>query len=178
MPHGSPHSNIDDLIVQSTLEGIKAQAKTAENDGILQDLFKTIKTGTAEGLGNLKEIMTYSLKPFIRPEGEQFFGGKEGLDVADPLDLIASTGATGYRLFDRLIRRPAVMGGMKIGDKIASMFGEPISSQAELDEAMTRYDPEGVIKGAGYTSTYHYPGDPIGGNYFIYCCQAINLGSV
>ena len=139
MSNGSPHSNIDDLIVQSTLEGLKAQAK---------------------------EIMTYSLKPFVRPEGEQFFGGKEGLDVADPLDLIASTGATGYRLFDRLIRRPAVMGGVKAGDKIASMLGEPISSQAELDEAMTRYDPEGVIKGAGYTSTYHYPGDPIGGNYF------------
>tara|TARA_Y100000310_G_C20493620_1_gene720462 strand:- start:61 stop:966 length:906 start_codon:yes stop_codon:yes gene_type:complete len=30
MSNGSPHSNIDDLLVQSTLEGLKSEAKTAE----------------------------------------------------------------------------------------------------------------------------------------------------
>ena len=65
----------------------------------------------------IKDVGGYALQPFIgRDESQKYLGGKEGLDIADPFDIGYSTLASGYRLFDRLVRRPLVLGGMKIGD--------------------------------------------------------------
>lgn len=113
-----------------------------------------------------KEIPTI-LKPFNRPEGAEYYGGRPGLDFADPLDITASAGATAYRAVDRLVRLPIVKGGMTIGDKLASRVGDPITSQEEAEAFMGRYDPEGSLEREGYDIKYwDYKDTGKGGNYF------------
>ena len=109
----------------------------------------------------------YVLDPFIgRSDSQKYLGGKEGFDIADPFDIAHSTLASGYRVFDQLVRRPLVTGGMKIGDKIASMSGESIQSQEEAEIFLNRYDPEGSNKKEGYDITYNEPVEGQSRNYF------------
>ena len=123
--------------------------------------------------GNYKKALKYIFKPFIRPEGQKYLGGREGLDFADPLDIGASSLASLYRLFDKSIRRPVIKGGMSIGDFLSSKIGEPITSQKQAEEFLSRYDPEGILEKGGYDIKYGEKNDAMSmlgkertGNYF------------
>ena len=113
-----------------------------------------------------RDILKYTFEPFTnRPEEASYYGGKEGLDIADPLDVAVSSASSLYRLLDKAIRVPLVKGGMKVGDKLSGLLGEPIKSQEDLIKFVSEYDKKGVIKKGGYDVFFHGADDD-GGNYW------------
>ena len=121
-------------------------------------------------LDYINKSVQYAAEPFIRDKYKsEYFGGKEGLDIADPLDIALSAGQSSFRLLDKLIRVPFVKGTMKIGDELSGLVGDDITSQEEFDAFRSIYDPEGSTD--IFKSTYY--GDPEqtwrgAGNYFRY----------
>lgn len=118
--------------------------------------------GWEELTKELSEIYKFAAVPFKRPEEYDYFGGKEGLDIADPLDLAWSTGSSAYRLYNKLLRNPAVKSLMYTTDILSSLLGNEINSLEELEAFRNKYDPEGL------TDQYalRYDETPGGNNYF------------
>ena len=85
----------------------------------------------------ISDLADYVSKPWQRPEGADYFGGKEGLDIADPLDIAWSTGSSAYRIFDKLGRWPFAKSMMYGGDLLSGLVGDNITSQEEA-EAIAR----------------------------------------
>ena len=110
----------------------------------------------------LAEIYKFAAVPFRRPEEYDYFGGKEGLDIADPLDLAWSTGSSAYRLYNKLLRNPAAKSLMYTTDVLSGLTGSQIKSLEELEAFRDKYDPEGL------TDEYalRYNETPGGDNYF------------
>tara|TARA_R100000808_G_scaffold8593_2_gene24308 strand:+ start:1972 stop:3003 length:1032 start_codon:yes stop_codon:yes gene_type:complete len=125
----------------------------------------------------ISDLADYVSKPWQRPEGADYFGGKEGLDIADPLDIAWSTGSSAYRIFDKLGRWPFAKSMMYGGDLLSGLVGDNITSQEEAEAFMTKYDPEGSISKAGFDIKYHP--DPnvfhAGNNFFPGAPGALGL---
>ena len=89
---------------------------------------------------------TSNWAPFIdRDYGERYLGGQPGFDIADPLDFATSAAASLYNITSDKVIHPALKMGVLAGDILNMIPGKNIKSQAEVEEFLDRYDPEGIV---------------------------------